>query len=60
MKKKVGLYNENGLVVNVVKIDTETEYTPPEGLSIIDNELSNIGDSVENDVLIPYVPPSED
>ena len=60
MIKKCGLY-ENGVVVNVILIDTENEYTPAEGLSIIDDERACIGYSVVDGVLVvPEPPPIEE
>lgn len=52
MIKSVGLYDSNGVVVNRILIDTDENYTPPDGLMIVDDEDANIGDSVFNGVLV--------
>lgn len=59
MIKTVGLYGANGDVVNRIVIDTEKPYTPPEGLTIIDDEAANIGDAVVEGILVPAEPEEE-
>lgn len=62
MIKRCGLYDSNGNVVNVIVIDTEVEYTPSEGLSIIGDESAAIGDTVEDGALAsaPLPEPEEE
>lgn len=55
MSRLVGLYNENGDVVNTIEYDGRRNYTPPDGLTIIDDQNSNIGDTVVDGVLVKAV-----
>ena len=56
MIKQVGLYDLKGDVTNTIVIDTEKEFNPPEGLTIIDDVDSAIGDTVVDGVLVKAEP----
>lgn len=45
-----GLYDTNGIVVNVIEVGEN--YTPPAGLTLIQDAEAAIGDTVENGLLI--------